>query len=547
MIHRLLIALVLMGAGLRLWQYLANTSLWLDELAVARNILDRSVWKLLTVPLAYDQTAPKGFLLFEKIAVSLFGQSDYVLRFLPLASSLIALVAFWRIVERLLDGLAGPVALALFATAPPFLTFGSQVKQYSSDVVVAILLLLLALDLRRPDVSLQRALWLGAAGALAVWFSQPAVLVILALSVVFIIFALNERRETGSRRLLVLSTTLGLWVISALSATLTALASMTAATREYMHRYWAAGFPQVPMSLALKTLWPWDRLERLIGTGGSASLAYPAPALYLGLAVLGFAVLWHRNRSSAALLIAPICLTLAAAVARQYPFSDRLILFLVPSFFIAIGASAEQIREWLNRWSKVLGVVVLLLVVGPAVYPIAKTPPVYQLEDMKPVLSYMQARRRSGDLVYVYYGAAPHVTFYARAYGLHDDDYSVGGCTRGDTRHYFEELDMFRGRPRVWVLITHALPLYRERDDILRYLDTIGIRRDGFAMQSRLPGLPGLRIPAEAFLYDLSDPVRLSRATSASSPVTGPSSANARSGCGEGPQAMGSSRGLVAR
>src|ERR1700682_3148553 len=74
----LLIAFVALGAGLRLWQYFANTAMWLDEVAVARNILDRSLWDLLTLPLAYDQTAPKGFLLVEKIAVSFFGGSDYV-------------------------------------------------------------------------------------------------------------------------------------------------------------------------------------------------------------------------------------------------------------------------------------------------------------------------------------------------------------------------------------------------------------------------------------------------------------------------------------
>ena len=170
----------------------------------------------------------------------------------------------------------------------------------------------------------------------------------------------------------------------------------------------------------------------------------------------------------------------------------------------------------------------------------AKTPPVYHLEDMKPVL--VQERRRPEDSVYVYYGAAPEVAFYASAFGLGESEYAVGGCNRGDTRRYFNELDLFRGRARLWVLMTHALALYRERDDILHYLDTIGIRRESFVVKSRLPGRSGSA--AEAFLYDLSDPVRLSRATSGSSPVTGPSSANTRNGCAEGPQATVPSRGL---
>lgn len=155
--HRLLLAIVIIGTGLRLWQYAANTSLWLDEIAVTRNVLDRPLWDLLTVPLAYDQVAPKGFLLAEKVAATVLGPNDYTLRLFPLICSL-ALVAFWRAAERVLDGLAALIAVALFAAAAPFVVFAAQVKQYSTDVAVAVLLLWLALDLEARGVSPRRAL-----------------------------------------------------------------------------------------------------------------------------------------------------------------------------------------------------------------------------------------------------------------------------------------------------------------------------------------------------------------------------------------------------
>jgi hypothetical protein len=536
-----LIALVALGAGLRLWQYFANTALWLDEVALARNILDRSLWQLLTSPLAYDQAAPRGFLLVEKVAVSVFGSSGYVLRFFPLITSLIALVVFWRIVARWLEGLPGLAALALFATAAPHVVFASQVKPYSFDVAVALLLLWLALDLRGLDLSVQKGLRVGIAGGVLVWFSLPSVLVAFAIGVSLILFSLNDRQPVPGGRLRVLAMTVGLWLASALVSALVGLAGTTASTKEYLHRYWAVGFPPVPISRIAKTLWPWDQLEALLGKGGAASLIYPVPKIYFALIVLGFVVLWSRDRILTASLLAPIGLTLAAAFARQYPFSDRLILFLTPSFFVAIGESSEQIRQWVSRWSKPLGVLVSVLVTSSAVYPMAKTPPVYHFEDMKPVLAFMQERRRPNDSVYAYYGAAPEVSFYAGAFGLRDNAYAVGGCHRGDSRRYFEEIDIFRGRPRVWLLITHTL--YREREDILHYLDTIGLRLDSFVMKSRFPDRSGS--PAEVFLYDLSDPVRLSQATSVSSPVTGPPSANARYGCGQGPQTIVPSRGLA--
>jgi hypothetical protein len=531
--HGLILVFVVTGAGLRLWQYFANTAMWLDEIRVAQNVLDRSPWDLLTTPLTHGQVAPKGFLLAEKAAASLISPTDHVLKLFPLVCSLVALVAFWRVAELVLEGLAVPIALALFATAAPLVIFASEAKQYSSDVAVAVLLLWLALDLEARGSSPRRVLWTGVAGAVLVWFSLPAVLMLFALGASLAL--IGWRGEAGSRRLLALTPMLGMWGTSALAATFAGLASMTPATREYMHRFWAAGFLPIPPLRGLETFWPWHPLTRLIGTGGPANLAYPAPALYLAVAVLGFWVLWRRNRSTATLLLAPIGVTLAAAVAHQYPFSDRLILFLVPSFFVAIGACVEHLRRWAYPWSKSCGVLVPLLLVGPALYPMASTPPVYRNEDVKPVLSYMQANRRAGDGVYVYYGAGPAVTFYGEVYGLREDEYVVGLSHRGDGRCYFEELDMFRGRPRLWVVLTHTLRIYPEREDILRYLDTIGVRRDVFAVQSRLPGRR--EKPAEVFLYDLSDPVRLSSATAISAPLTGPSQPNARKGCGKGPQA----------
>ena len=75
-----LVAAVAVGFGLRIWQYRANPSLGLDEIALAHGILGRDLGSLLLLPLPYDQVAPKGFLLAQKLAVTVLGPSDHVLR-----------------------------------------------------------------------------------------------------------------------------------------------------------------------------------------------------------------------------------------------------------------------------------------------------------------------------------------------------------------------------------------------------------------------------------------------------------------------------------
>jgi hypothetical protein len=86
--HRAALAVVLLaGAALRLWQYAGNASLWLDELALARNIVDEHLGTLLAGRLDYNQVAPPGFLFCEKIAATLLGPSEAALRLFPLLCS----------------------------------------------------------------------------------------------------------------------------------------------------------------------------------------------------------------------------------------------------------------------------------------------------------------------------------------------------------------------------------------------------------------------------------------------------------------------------
>jgi len=74
------VALLVVGAALRLVQYSSEASLWLDELALAQAIISTDLVALLTRPLPFDQVAPKGFLLFQKLAVLTLGPGDLALR-----------------------------------------------------------------------------------------------------------------------------------------------------------------------------------------------------------------------------------------------------------------------------------------------------------------------------------------------------------------------------------------------------------------------------------------------------------------------------------
>src|SRR5215475_14295682 len=75
-----------LGVGLRVREYLADRSLWIDELMLALGVNHRAVTDLLR-PLDFNQAAPAGFLVLVKSSTALFGNSELGLRLVPFLSS----------------------------------------------------------------------------------------------------------------------------------------------------------------------------------------------------------------------------------------------------------------------------------------------------------------------------------------------------------------------------------------------------------------------------------------------------------------------------
>src|SRR5215212_6803017 len=92
--------LILMGVVLRLRQYLTGRSLWSDEAMLALNIVDRNFAGMFQ-PLDYDQGAPIGFLLVEKMVNSILGKNELALRLFPLLIGLIDLGLFYLLLKRI--------------------------------------------------------------------------------------------------------------------------------------------------------------------------------------------------------------------------------------------------------------------------------------------------------------------------------------------------------------------------------------------------------------------------------------------------------------
>ena len=529
----------------------------------------------------------------------LSGASDYGLRLLPLASSLVALGLFYHLAKRaLVHPAAVCFALTLFALQPELIRYAAQVKPYAVDLAVALALTLLAdfilsvhQELPRPSLytrserhvlpplvipsvsegpggrvarnpltpevseasprpgpsltlgmteprfsrgngigwslSPSRALLVGVAGTVAVFLSHAAVLVLAGLAAALLLgFLLAGRRREIAR----LGITIGCWAVSCGAAVWVASREMTPRMHDILWQYWMPTFGPRPHTVIGDVRWA---ISTLAGELGDAGLAYPFAPLYLGLAALGAIAHWRRNRSLSLLLLAPIATALAAADLHLYPFGSRVVLFVVPALMLAVAAGVETLAATLLKLArrqlpKAGAALLYLVALVPALLAFRADPPVYRIEETKPLLQAVAERRQPGDAIYVYYGAGHALRFYGPRYGFQPGDYELGGCHRGDARKYLVEVDGFRGRPRLWVLIAHAQPRLGEDQLLLAYLDRLGTRR--LALRA-LPHVRGGGLPAEAFLYDLTDAKR-STASAATFPIPpAPSGLDPRLAC----------------
>ncbi len=332
--------LIVAVAGLiwRVARYLANWPLWGDEAFIAVSVITRGFHGL-TQPLEYYQIAPPGFLWIERLAVSLMGASELVLRLQPFLCGVASLWLFYRFATRTIDRRSALMAVAMFAASFYPIRHANEVKPYAGDLLLAQAITMLGWAiLKRPE---RWTTWgaLTVVSVIGVWISYPLIFVSSGLGI-FLAWRVRD-----DRRLL---------LVSAIFVSLTCIS-------------WAAMYgliakPQADAApfLTSMTTWensfpPLDRPWRLplwfIQTHTGNMMAYPYGGNDFGssittiLVLAGIYSLWRKNRTLLLLLLTPIPPALAAAALHRYPYgtSARIALFLAPAICLLAGAGISEL------------------------------------------------------------------------------------------------------------------------------------------------------------------------------------------------------------
>ena len=385
-----LIAILVLGMSFRLRQYLARTSFFTDEASLVLNFRAHTAAEL-TRHLDYGQAAPPMFLWIGRAMYLGFGPSEYALRLLPLVGGVISLGLFGLLAWRVLPPWPAVFATGWFAFCEKLITYCSELKQYSTDVSVAVALVVIAIGWRtdrRPHV---RLACLSIAAAIAFWLSHTAVIVFAALAGMLLWECLRE-----SRRSLLLG--LAGCMMSGLSFVTLYAISIRHQHDPYLFEFWAPGFPDWSRPLS----WlPWlaHQTYELIYT------PYPGLGVLFLILIVSGAIFAVQERRYEVLIasLGPVALTMLAACAHQYPLNgSRLTMFLFPGLFL-IGAEAlagVQRRlgaGWQPAWWAPAGAVMLW---GLAIGAAHAIHPRYN-SHMRPVVAYVRQHLEPGEAIYL--------------------------------------------------------------------------------------------------------------------------------------------------
>lgn len=417
-----------LAAGLAIRFGTMRSSLWLDESWVANSVLAPSISGMFYFD-RWVQSTPPLFLWLARMWTGAFGPGEAAMRATAWIAGAAGACMLALVLRRLFTPLPALLGTALFLVNYNAIKYSQQVKQYSTDLLAAILLLAMIVwclrrDSRAPSTV---GLALGATACLALSYTSVFWLPALLLAFVFapqLSGAPPEPPASAARR----------WLTGAALAAVLA-ASVAAVWLIFVN-------PNLDPDLVER------QTDRFIGSGGLRpslgrfgtnmselllpQINVPARLLSYALGSLALAgagrVLFAsavgrsaRARQIALATLVPLATGMAMSLAGQYPLLvyTRYVIWLLPVAVVLIICAVEPAATVVERWADRRRA-------RPAVFALAATASIAALagvgfilarlappgEDVRGVHRWLMERVIPEDDVYLHGGVAEQFRYY---------------------------------------------------------------------------------------------------------------------------------------
>jgi len=354
---------------------------------------------------------------------------------------------------------------------------------------------------------------------LAVWFSHPAAFILASIGgYLIILYGFNKQWLS---MISIVGVSL-IWLLGFIAMYLFIMGGglETSGIGEYLLHLWISWDSFMPSPFSwVGFKWLIRNYFMMFNEPGSLNMTQVAGVMF----IVGCIAMLVKRKAALFLLILPIFITLAISFLQKYPFHERMILFLLPSFYLIIAEGITQLQVKLLALPKLtifIPLTQIILIVSLVNYPTYYR---HNTQEIKPILEYIQKNKLDTDILYIYYWAEPAFRYYANNYNFAYADCNIitplpknewikeidyfrnkqglkpvtvdeTKCILGNYEGFYQilqqaELDKLQNHGRVWFIFSHLND--HEKQLYLNYLDKIGVRMEEF-----------LQTGAYAYLYE---------------------------------------------
>ena len=498
----------ILGAGflLRLIQYLINHTIWLDEAFLAINII-RSNYVELFHPLKYyGQAAPLVFLIITKFFTKTFGLSEFAFRLLPSICGIATLPIAYFLGKKFLDKKALGFFIILFSFSRFAIYHSAEAKQYSLELVVSMLVILLAYKIYEQKFNTKYIIFFGLFGIFSIWSSLSSVFILTGSFIaLFIEYLINKRKYKIKNFIVFLM--VGLLCIVNFFIYYIFILKDTINTKIAFNYFAEIGYLPPSSINSLKDLLWLPRmflysLKNPLGLAFPITDKYGIPLIFIIIQYIIiiiffffgiFYIFKNKKFFISMLLFIPILLLIFASFLKFYILQSRFLLFTLPVSCLIIAFGFLEIFNFLSTKIRKIGkllfiAILIIFLIFPVSYGIlglarfgaaGSIKPQIRRED-KPVLEFYLKNKLIEDKIYIYPSDSnnPVYIYYTEYYfGNFKNqiflDYDYGK----ESEKFLEQLKNKIDNERLWIVFSFDSSNEKE---IIDYLKRMGGKQKEF-------------------------------------------------------------------
>jgi 4-amino-4-deoxy-L-arabinose transferase-like glycosyltransferase len=438
---QLLLSLTILGAILRFYN-LGFNSLWLDE-AVTNDTSAKSFGEIWTIISTGDFNPPL-FYWMEHVML-LFGNSEFILRFIPAILGMLTIPLFYFIGKELLDRNVGILSAALLAFSSFHIYYSQDARAYTAMLFFASLSILFFLKaIRESDY--KNWILFGLFSAIAFWMHFYVIVLIASLLLYALIVQLPSYRESLNT---IKPLAIGVITFLALCFPLIILTIQRFASRtESAPTFGAQGF-----SIIYETF-------SQMSTFGDIGFY-----LLVGLFILGMAQFFTIDRKKSLLLLTTLFFTFIISYLLSYkmPMMPRHLIFLLIIFIMGIALSYRFFYMIFRHPAIVYILMGILIIINIPV--LVNYYSGYSKEDWRGFSENIQNMTQEGDIIVLVpsYMSLPFNNYYSNTT---DETYEYGATTVKD----LENISALRGNKKIFFIVTNDIMAVNPNGDEIQWL-----------------------------------------------------------------------------